>query len=168
MLHNGEASLSVVAPPEAVWAVVSDVTRIGEWSGECRSCTWVGDVHAPVAGARFRGSNRRGGFRWTRLNQIKLAEEPHTLVWQTIPRPPYPDSVEWRLTLTEDGTGTRVRESFHVLHLPRLMEGFLWLVMPPHRDRTADLLCDLGRLKTVVESVTPSDLLMGGTDHDQG
>ena len=34
-------------------AVVSDVTRIGEWSGECRSCVWVGDVHDPVVGARF-------------------------------------------------------------------------------------------------------------------
>ena len=174
MLHNCEAGLWVAAPPEAVWAVVSDVTRIGEWSGECRSCAWVGDVHDPVVGARFRGRNRRGGFRWTRLNEVKLVEELHTLVWQTLPRRPYPDSVEWRLSLTEDGTGTRVCESYHVLHLPRLLEGFLWLVMPAHRDRTADLLYDLGRLKEVVESTTPGgplmktrDRLLEETDHGQ-
>jgi len=86
---------------------------------------------------------------------MKLVEQPHALVWQTLPRPPYLDSVEWRLSLTEDRTGTRVRESFHVLHLPRLMEGFFWLIMPSHRDRTADLVEDLGRLKAVVESATP-------------
>jgi len=29
-----EASVDIAAPPSAVWAVVADVTRVGEWSGE--------------------------------------------------------------------------------------------------------------------------------------
>jgi hypothetical protein len=74
------------------------------------------------------------------------------LVWRTVARFPYLDSVEWRVSLDEVGAGTRVSESFEVLKLPRLMEWFIWVAMPAHRDRTADLAEDLARLKVVVES----------------
>jgi len=78
------------APPEAIWAVVADVTRVGEWSGECRGCIWVEGASEAVAGARFRGTNRRGGFRWTRLNEVVRADRPNELVWRTVPSGPYP------------------------------------------------------------------------------
>ena len=81
-----------------------------------------------------------------------MAERPHALVWRTVARAPYPDSVEWRLSLAEDVAGTRVSESFQVLTMPRLMERLLWLAMPAHRDRTADLVEDLQRLKGLIES----------------
>ena len=32
----------VSAAPEAVWALVADVPRMGEWSPECVRCEWVG------------------------------------------------------------------------------------------------------------------------------
>jgi uncharacterized protein YndB with AHSA1/START domain len=150
--RNCEANITVAASPEAVWAVIADVTRVGEWSGECRGCVWVDGADAPEPGARFRGRNRRGGLRWSRLSEVVLADRPHTLVWRTVARFPYLDSSEWRVTLDEDGTGTRVIQSFHVLTIPRLMERLIWLVMPAHRDRTADLAEDLARLKDVVES----------------
>ncbi|HZP28186.1 MAG TPA: SRPBCC family protein [Acidimicrobiia bacterium] len=153
MRHECEASVTVAAVPEAVWAVVSDVTRVGEWSGECRGCEWVGDARGPAVGARFRGRNRRGGFRWTRLNEVVTADAPHTLVWRTLARTPYFDSTEWRITLADDGAGgTRVTESFQLLKMSRLFERLLWVVMPAHRDRSGDLAADLGRLKVVVES----------------
>jgi uncharacterized protein YndB with AHSA1/START domain len=147
-----EASVVIGAPPGSVWRVVADVTRVGEWSGECLGCTWVGAASAPVAGAQFRGQNRRGGFRWTRLNEVVQAEAPHTLVWRTVARPPYPDSVEWRLTLAPVGGGTLVTESFEVLRIPKVMEWGIGLMMPAHRDRSADLADDLGRLQVLVES----------------
>jgi uncharacterized protein YndB with AHSA1/START domain len=151
-----ESSVTIASPPEAVWAVVSDVTRVGEWSGECRGCDWVGDADAAVPGARFRGRNRRGGFRWTRLNEVVLLDEPHELVWRTVPSGPYPDSVEWRLHLREVPGGTLVNESFTVLKMPRIMETLLWIAAPWHRDRTADLADDLERLKAVVERSAPT------------
>jgi len=152
MRRECEASVTVAAPAEAVWAVVSDVPRLGEWSGECRACVWVGEDEAPVPGARFRGRNRRSGFRWTRLNEVVLVDEPHELVWRTVPSGPYLDSVEWSLSLAKDAGTTRVSESFQVLSMPRLMEGLLWLAAPGHRDRTTDLVEDLARLKALVES----------------
>ena len=158
MRRECEASVTIAAPPEAVWSVIADVTRVAEWSGECRGCVWLDGAVAPVEGARFRGRNRRGGFRWARLNEVVRAERPHELVWRTVPSGPYPDSVEWRLSLVEDGSGVRVSESFRVVRLPRVMEWLVGLAVPAHRDRTQDLFDDLERLKVVVEAEAQSSI----------
>jgi len=151
MKRTCSAETVIDAPAEAIWAVVCDVTRVGEWSGECRGCSWVGAVSAPIPGARFRGANRRSWLRWTRLNEIITVTEPVQLNWRTIPSGPYPDSVEWQIDLARENGSTRVRESFTVLTMPRLMEWLLWAVVPAHRDRTHDLESDLKRLKSLAE-----------------
>jgi len=149
--HDCEATVTIEAPARAVWAVVSDVTRVGEWSGECRGCDWVGGANAAVVGAQFRGRNRRGVARWSRLNQIFRSDPPNELVWRTMPAGVYPDSVEWTLRLTEEDGKTTVTESFHVVRLPKAMEIGIGLFMPQHLDRSKDLAADLGRLKGLVE-----------------
>lgn len=80
------------------------------------------------------------------------AEPPHTFVWRTVARFPYLDSVEWKLILAEEGSTTRVTEAFEILRLSKAMEGVLNVVMPAHRDRSADLAADLDRLKSLVEA----------------
>jgi len=156
MRREGEASVTIEAPAESVWAVVADVTRVGEWSGECRGCTWLGGADAPVPGARFRGRNRRGSFRWTRTNEVVTAERPRELAWRTVPGGPYPDATEWHLELAEDGSRTVVRESFRIVKMPRVMEVLIPLAMPAHRDRSEDLAGDLRRLKSLVEGTAPA------------
>ena len=151
MKRTCTAETVIDAPAEEIWAVVCDVTRVGEWSGECRRCSWVGGVRAPMPGARFRGANRRSWLRWTRLNEIITVNEPFQFSWRTIPSGPYPDSVEWHIDLAPENGRTRVRESFTVLAMPRLMEWLLWVVVPAHRDRTHDLQSDLERLKRLAE-----------------
>jgi hypothetical protein len=44
MRRECEAGIVVKAPAAAVWDVISDVTRVGEWSGECRHCEWGGTL----------------------------------------------------------------------------------------------------------------------------
>ena len=64
--RTGEASLHVEAPPEVLYALVADVTRMGEWSPETVRAEWVEGATAPVVGARFRGHNkRRAGWKTT-------------------------------------------------------------------------------------------------------
>jgi hypothetical protein len=49
-----DAEIVIDAPAEAIWAVVADVTRVGEWSAECRSQPGSGiliDLHSPSATA---------------------------------------------------------------------------------------------------------------------
>lgn len=152
MRRKVSASALIEAPPEDVWSVVSDVTRVGEWSGECQGCEWVPPHTGAVPGARFRGRNRRGGMRWTRLSEVVAADAPNALTWRTIARFPYLDSTEWRLRLETCSEGTQVTESFEIQRLAKPVEGVLRVMMPAHNDRTADLTSDLSRLKALVEA----------------
>jgi uncharacterized protein YndB with AHSA1/START domain len=147
-----EAKITIGAPPRAVWDVVSDVTRVGEWSGECQGCEWTAPSTNAVPGARFRGKNRRGGFRWTRQNEVVVADSPRELRWRTVSRFPYLDSTDWSLRLDEVEGGTEVTEAFEILKMSRVMERFLSFAMSAHNDRSADLAGDLSRLKSLVES----------------
>lgn len=152
MQRECEASVVIEAPPEAVWSVISDVTRVGEWSGECRACAWVAPNTEATTGARFRGRNRRGGMRWTRLNEVLQADRPNRFRWKTVKAGIYPDSSDWTITLEAVDGGTKVTEGFKVVLIPKWMEAAIRIGMPAHKDRTQDLVDDLGRLKALVES----------------
>src|SRR6187431_2471844 len=95
---KNRVDVTVEADIDAVWAVVRDVTRVGEWSHECLGAEWVGFSTEATPGARFRGRNRAGLFRWGRVCEI-VSAEPFELVWFTVPTALYPDSSEWRITL---------------------------------------------------------------------
>ena len=56
------------APPDKVWALVSDVTKIGRYSPETFEAEWLDGATGPAVGARFRGHvkrNGRGPTYWT-------------------------------------------------------------------------------------------------------
>ena len=143
-----ESRVEVVVPatPEGLWQVLSDVTRIGEWSHECRSARWLGEVGGPHAGSRFRGRNRAGRLRWDRTSEIVTADAPRLLVWRTVSTLLFPDSTEWRIELAPCEGGTRVTQSFAVLHAPRLLDRLYARLIPSHQDRDAQLTEDLYRL----------------------
>src|SRR5919112_147976 len=71
---TGSVTVHVQAPPETVYALVSDVTRMGEWSPETVRCRWVGGATGPEVGARFKGSNRRGMLRWSTTPRVTAAD----------------------------------------------------------------------------------------------
>ncbi len=146
-LENGVA-VTVEAELDDVWNVVRDVTRVGEWSHECVGATWVDGAASAVAGARFRGRNRAGIFRWGRLCEI-VSAEPNELVWRTVPTAMYPDSSEWRISLHKAEGGTTISQHFRVLRAPKVLSVLYALIIPAHRDRTIALREDLARLGTV-------------------
>ena len=65
--------IDVEAPPERVYALLADVTRMGEWSPECVRCRWLGADSGPRVGARFRGTSRKGWRRWSTLSTVVAA-----------------------------------------------------------------------------------------------
>jgi hemerythrin-like domain-containing protein len=142
---SGRTEVWVDVDPERVWAVVRDVTRVGEWSHECMGARWVGDATSAVPGARFRGRNRAGIFRWGRLCEI-VAAEPRELVWRTVPSVLYPDSSEWRIRVIHADDGTRIEQTFQVLRAPKVLDIAYGTLVPGHRDRTQALTEDLQRL----------------------
>ena len=145
---QNRVTVTVDADVDEVWKVVADVTRVGEWSHECVGAAWVGEPASAVPGARFRGRNRAGVFRWGRVCEI-LAAEPYELVWRTVPTRLYPDSSEWRITLGQADSGTRISQHFRVLRAPKVLSVLYALMIPAHRDRTAALTDDLRRLGDV-------------------
>lgn len=50
--------------PETVFAMVSDLTRMGEWSPENQGGQWVKGASGAAVGAQFKGRNSNGKKSW--------------------------------------------------------------------------------------------------------
>ncbi|HXW80020.1 MAG TPA: SRPBCC family protein [Acidimicrobiales bacterium] len=61
-------------PPDRLWAMVSDVTRMGEWSPETVKAVWDSRTEGPEIGATFTGTNRHGPKTWKTKAQVIEAE----------------------------------------------------------------------------------------------
>ena len=69
---GGEVSLHMDATTEEVWALVSDVTRIGEFSPETFEARWRRCSAGPEVGARFKGHVKRNCVGPTYLSLIHI------------------------------------------------------------------------------------------------
>lgn len=101
-------SVTVEAPPEAVWDLVADVTRMGEWSPETTSARWLDGLDAPVVGARFRGTNRRGLLRWSTTCTVISSSRGHEFAFV---RPGPDGGCEWCFTMDGSAGATVLTES---------------------------------------------------------
>ena len=63
-------SREIAAPAERVWAMVADVTRMGEWSPENEAAKWLHGATGAQPGAKFRGTNRNGKKKWDTVATI--------------------------------------------------------------------------------------------------
>ena len=52
------------APADVVYALVSDLPRMGEWSPENTGGEWVRGAKGPAVGAQFKGTNKNESKRW--------------------------------------------------------------------------------------------------------
>lgn len=153
--REGSVEAVVAAAPERVWAVLTDVTRVGEWSHECREAIWLDEgPTGPVVGARFRGRNRSGSVRWGRACEVTVADPPDRFTYRT-GGSWVGDSTEWAFALEPAGSGTRIVQSFRVLSLPRWAEVVIALMVPQHHDRQQALAGDLRRLGEVAATARP-------------
>jgi uncharacterized protein YndB with AHSA1/START domain len=74
MADRIEITRDIAAPAEAVYAAISDVTRMGEWSEECYACEWREGSDGPALGATFDGHNRHGDHEWTTQGRVVEAD----------------------------------------------------------------------------------------------
>jgi uncharacterized protein YndB with AHSA1/START domain len=112
-----ESSVAIDASADAVYALVSDVTRMGEWSPECVGGEWVDDDRRG-AGARFLGHNRVGRRAWTTECEVLVADPPREFTWHVLTLVVVPETSIWRFTLEPSGAGVVLTEAFEMTAAP--------------------------------------------------
>ena len=148
---RGEVSVYVDAPPAAVWALVSDVTRIGEFSPETFEAEWTRGSTGPEVGAYFKGHVRRNGVGPTYWSPCRVtACEPDRLFEFSVGTKEMTLN-NWGYRLQPEGAGTRVTEYFRIE--PNLPMRLYWTVLGPLRARTNrhGMRTTLERMKAVLE-----------------
>ena len=102
-------SIVIARPPEILYDMISDVTRMGEWSPVCKACWWD-DGGGPRVGARFTGRNETTARTWETRSEVVAAERGQEFAFVV------GDSwVRWGYTFTPVEGGTRVTESWEFL-----------------------------------------------------
>lgn len=96
-----EASTRIDATPERVWSLVTDITRMGEWSPESTGGKWTRGATGPAAGARFVGSNAHGPVRWRTHCRVVECREPYRFAFTVAE-----NGMTWGWRLEPDGEST--------------------------------------------------------------
>jgi len=100
-----EVSVSVRAPAEKLYDLITDVSQMGRWSPECTGGRWLDGATGPAVGARFRGSNRHGLARWSTRCTVNKADRGRAFEWQV-----QESGMRWGYRFEPDGEGTTVTE----------------------------------------------------------
>ncbi|MEX2292496.1 MAG: SRPBCC family protein [Acidimicrobiales bacterium] len=148
---EASATALINRPAAEVFAAVSDIARMGEWSPECTGGRWVAPATGPAVGAKFEGDNiaHVGPItlkRWTTTSEV--TECVPDKVFEFIAE----GYTTWRYELTEADGATTLTESY--AYDPQTgVRGFLYDVvarrpaaMAKGIQRTVD------RIKAVLES----------------
>jgi uncharacterized protein YndB with AHSA1/START domain len=96
-----EASVTIKATPERVWALVTDVTGMGRFSPGNTGGKWLGRGQQPAAGAKFLGFNKRGPARWITRCTVLECDRPNRFSFQVTENKM---QWGWRIEPTEGGT----------------------------------------------------------------
>ena len=118
-------SITINRPPDDVYAIVSDVTRVGELSPVCKASTWDDASKAGTEGAWFTGTNAIGeDITWDTHCQVVAAKPGQEFAFVNHGREGDMELVRWGYLFEPDGDGTKVTESWKVLpDYPTMVRG---------------------------------------------
>jgi hypothetical protein len=102
-------SVVIARSPEDLYAMVSDVTRMGEWSPVCRACWWD-EGAGPSVGSWFTGRNELPERTWETRSEIVAADPGREFAFAVGGK-----YARWGYTFDPVEGGTRVTESWEFL-----------------------------------------------------
>lgn len=108
-------SIGIRRPAADVYAIVSDVTRMGELSPVCTSCTWDDPSRAGNEGAWFTGHNAIGDFTWDTRCKVVSANPGRNFAFVNHGPPGKVELVRWGYAFEDHDGETTVTESWQVL-----------------------------------------------------
>lgn len=152
---GGEVSVQIDADVAAVWALVSDVTRIGEFSPETFEAKWTRGATGPEVGATFAGHVKRNGVGPTYWSPCRVTKCVPNEVFEFAVGTDAVAVNNWGYRLRATDGGTEVTEYFRLE--PSLPVRLYWLLLGRLRGRTNErgMRTTLERMKQVLESHEP-------------
>lgn len=171
-LDHDEATVSIGATPDIVYALVSDVTRTPDFSPEILECVWLDGATGPAMGARFKATNKSNPKRpsWSNKPIVTVADPGREFAFTRTE--PFAGTILWSYRLEPGGGRTRLTESYTVV---KPITRFGWFIIEkvfgnPHRhdDLRSGMAETLRRLQTAAEG---DQRLLDATDaaarHDE-
>jgi hypothetical protein len=107
-LTHAESAV-IRSSPEALYDMVADVSRTGEWSPICKACWWD-DGDSAQQGAWFTGRNELPERRWETRSQVVVADRGREFAFVV-----GGSYVRWGFTFAPVEGGTLVTESWEFL-----------------------------------------------------
>lgn len=101
-------AITIASTPEALYAMVSDVTRMGEWSPVCKLCWWEDETRG--VDAWFTGRNVTEEKTWETRSKV-VADDPGREFAFAVNG----DRTRWGYTFEPADGGTLVTESWEIL-----------------------------------------------------
>jgi uncharacterized protein YndB with AHSA1/START domain len=127
MGESVSVSRDINAAADDLWAMVSDITRMSEWSPENEGGEWLAPATAAQPGAKFRGRNRRGKRSWKTVGTVLEADPGRVFSFQAGVGPA--KIADWSYSFEALPTGCRVTETWTdhragwMKHLGHLVSG---------------------------------------------
>jgi uncharacterized protein YndB with AHSA1/START domain len=149
------AEATIAAPPDRVWALLTDFARMPEWSPELVRMVAVRPGGLRV-GQWYLGINRRKAVVWPTRSVVSQLEPGRVVAWDTTS-----SGARWIWELAPDGAGTRVVHRRPVpKRVTRMSKVFAPLALggsESHADELeAGMAETVSRLKAAVEPVRRS------------
>jgi hypothetical protein len=142
------------APADKVWALLSDVTRIGEFSPETFEAEWTDGATGPAVGAHFKGHVKRNGkgpIYWTPC-KVTVSEPGEAFEFAVLgPKDMVVNT--WGYRIEPKGEESDVSEYFQLSQA--LPFKIYWTIMGRFRGKTNrdGMQTTLERIRDVVENV---------------
>lgn len=151
-LDHDEVSAHIEAPPERLYDIIADVTRMPELSPELVRCEWLDGVTGAAPGARFKATNKVR-ITWSNKPVITVADRGREIAWARTEIGG--GTVVWRYRFEPDRNGTLVTESYEVTKPLNRLGWFIIEKFAGRTDRRSDLRGGmertLGRLRILAE-----------------
>ena len=138
-LDHDTVTAHMAAPPDVVYELVADVTRMPEFSPEILKCSWLDGATGPAVGARFAALNkvpRRPP--WTNKPVVTVVEPGRAFGFDRTEK--FGGTVAWSYRFEpDDAGGTTVTESYTVTRPLSRIGWFVIGVLFNRKDRHTEI-----------------------------
>lgn len=153
-MSDVEVSRIIAASPEQLYALFSDLPRMGEWSPENDGGKWLNGATGPTVGAKFKGKNHSGWRRWNTIATVVTADPGREFAFDVTAAGMKVARWGYRLAAAEGGTEVTEYWSDHRSPLIGKITGVAVGARDRHTHNRAGMEVTLERLAAAVPTPT--------------